>query len=227
MAPRQTTLDPSLIHELREAACQGATTRQLIDKVRGDFEAAESVIPILAYLRRAFFVPLPIILPLREDLGTGAFGNAIQVLFWFAALLTRDVDVEPWDWDRFWRKFPCKFSARDLEHLPTDVGDIGFTRTSNSPGDLYARVVYEVYVDKCGAFGPCGGEVYEQIRQLAAAFRDLIAQSVAGDSGNGLSMQIKFDYQIAEQGPKLHVVCMAEALREANVPLGEPAVSAR
>jgi hypothetical protein len=226
MTSRETTLDQGLIHELREMARDGATTRQLIDRVRGDYEAAEAVIPILAYLGRAFFVPLPTILPLREDLGTGAFGRAIQVAFWFAALLTRDLDVQPWDWDRFWRKFPGSFSAKDLESLSMAGGYVAFTHPSLSPRDIYARVLFEAYIDKSEAFGPSRREVYDQIQELASTYQKVITQTVPAGDGRPLSMPIKFEYQIADQGPKLHVVCMAQGLREVSSPLAEAASSA-
>jgi hypothetical protein len=214
------------MQELRQMARKGATTRQLVDRVRGDLAAAAAVIPMLAYLGRAFFVPLPTILPLREDLGTGAFGRAIQVAFWFAALLTRDLDAQPWDWDRFWRKFHGSFSARDLESLSMAGGHVGFTHPSSSPRDIYARVLFEVYIDKSETTGPACTEIYDQIRHLASAYQKVVTQTIPAGNGQPLSMPIKFEYQITDEGPKLHVVCMAQGLREVSAPLAEAASSA-
>jgi len=203
----------------------GATTRQLVDRVRGGTEAHAAVIPILGYLSKAFFVSLPTILPLREDLGTGAFGRAIQIAFWFGAALTRSVDVEPWDWDRFWAKFSGSFSAEELQSLPAAGGRVQFTRPSMFPQDLYARVLFETYIDKSEAFGPLGTELFEQVRQLATGFHEVLMQPAP--NGERLSVPMKFEYQVEDQGPKFHVVCMAHALREKGVQPTKPAAGAR
>lgn len=222
-------LNAALIGELRAMARQGKATRQLVDRIRKDFADGNAVIPILGHLRRAFFVPLPALLPLREDMGNGAYGRAMQLPFWFAGLLTQDVSYEPWNWDRFWSKFGGTFSAECLAKVFVPGGYIASAQPPAAPGDIYARAFFEAYLDTTGVFGPDDAQIYRQIRDLAKTFHAALTPAPPAPparAGEALPMPMKFEYQIEEQGPKFHVVCMAHAFREAGVSLAETASTA-
>ncbi len=64
-------LRDDLIRDLRAMVERGAKVRELANEINTRVSGSEpSVLLTLAYFRRAFCLPLPIILPLREWLGT-------------------------------------------------------------------------------------------------------------------------------------------------------------
>jgi len=64
-------LREDIIRDLRTLAARGARVREIADTINARLDNAQlSIIPTLAYFARAFFLPLPKILPLREWIGT-------------------------------------------------------------------------------------------------------------------------------------------------------------
>ena len=65
------TLREDLIQDLRKLATQGASVRELVNKINVRLGYRElEVIPTLAYFRKAFCLRLEKVLPIREWLGT-------------------------------------------------------------------------------------------------------------------------------------------------------------
>jgi hypothetical protein len=107
--------DSELIRELRRMALDGGQPADLIRCIQQkEGYAPDYIVPVLAYLRHTFGVPLRTILPLREEMGVGPESRALRVVFWFAAAMLADEECLPWDWHLFQRELKGDFNADDL-----------------------------------------------------------------------------------------------------------------
>jgi hypothetical protein len=216
----QTELDEKLLNELREMAREGKETKALVGRISQALRLpAHAMVPVLAYLCRAFSVPLPVVLPLREDEGEGAFGRAIQIAFWFSAALPRGDTVATWDWDLFWKEFGGAFDADEMQTDRVANGSIQFVVPPNHPDDKYVRAALEVYIDKVAALGPDPKALFQEVRRFESAIRARIGNVDGG------SLLLFPEYQIEEQGPKYRVVCMLRALQIGRRPAEAAAIS--
>lgn len=210
----ETALDEELVRQLRQVSCSGATTADLVALTALTLNVPLSSVPVLAYLAKAFFVPLEVVLPLREDGGMGPFGRALQVLFWFSSLFTEEVVALPWDWDEFRKQFEGGFQSSSLQTVPFPEGSLQFAHPPACPAGFYARALFEVYVDKVEASDPPAKEIHARIRRLANHFQEMIWGIPPDRNAQKESLHLKFEYhRIEDVGPKYRVVCMAHALR--------------
>lgn len=211
----QHHVDESLLRSLRERAARGAACRDLVGLLRQELDAPEGMVPILAYLCRAFEMPLPTLLPLKEDGGLGAFGRAVQVSFWFAAALHREGNVQEWDWDVFHRAFP-RFSA---DALRTTKVPGGFMAVLDGDDGRYVRSSFETLVDKQESFDPSEGEVFRRVEDFVKLFLETWNTDEEGD-GSKRPWRLKFESRVEDQGPKFRVTCMAQGLRSQTCAVG-------
>ncbi len=68
-ADEQTEPRPEVLRALRESAKRGATVRELVRLLHARF-GVHNLLPILWHFMKAFHLPLPAVLPIREWLGT-------------------------------------------------------------------------------------------------------------------------------------------------------------
>ena len=79
-----------LLRRMRALALRGASVRELVTEVRSQLGYGEDVvIPVLWYFARAFCLPLPSVLPIREWIGTDK-DEEIDALILPAIRSTRD-----------------------------------------------------------------------------------------------------------------------------------------
>jgi hypothetical protein len=68
---KQEDCRPDIIREMRAMACRGSTARDLVSFVQSELELRQdALLPVLWYFMKAYALPLPDVLPIREWLGT-------------------------------------------------------------------------------------------------------------------------------------------------------------
>ena len=93
---REPEARPELLSRLRALASRGTTVRELVTEVRSGLGyRGDAIVPVLWYLSQAFCVPLAIVLPIREWIGTDR-DKEIDAVILPAVMSTRD----QWDTPR-------------------------------------------------------------------------------------------------------------------------------
>jgi len=206
----QTILNEPLLDELREMARGGKTCEQLVDHIRESlYLPSDAMVPVLAYICRGFSIPLPIVLPLREDEGKGTFGRAINIPIWFVALMTENVTSDGWEWRQFCDDFGDRFDFESM--VPVMIGEATrwtkpWIRQIAIPGGpWYLRGLFEAYVDK--SYG-LNFDYFATVQRFATVYQNELAKC-----GFLSPLRTKMDFQLEEQGPIYRVVCMVQAIR--------------
>jgi len=214
------SFDVELIEALRLRARAGASVKDLAELMADRLGSEDAIIPMLGYLCRAFWVPLPVLLPFREDRGKGDFSRALQVVLWFSSLVSEGCDVLPWSWDDFQRLCGREFPNNASPAGRDDAGEIlRYWQPPNHPGVLVARGMIELNVDKVEALGTSSAELFQAVKRFTTRLRDLLsANRKVVDGAAKVAAALRMEFQIDEQGPMYRVICRVYVLKNDLTP---------
>lgn len=207
----QAATNEKLLTELQEMARDGANCDQLVQRIRESLQLpAENMVPVLAYLCRAFSIPLSLALPLREDEGNGAYGRAITIPIWFTSLVTGKLASNRWSWDEFYEEFtdPLDFDALEwipMEHLASKT-KASIRRIAKPEFPWYLEGVFETYIRK--SYSSDSG-LFGEVQHFANAY------SQERDKCKIVApLRTKIEFKIEDRGPIYWVACMVQAFRK-------------
>jgi hypothetical protein len=211
--------DPALIQELRMLALDGAKPVDLIRCIqKRECYAPNFVVPVLAYLRHAFGVPLRVILPLREEMGIGRDSNVLSVVFWFAATMLEHAELEPPNRDVYERM--NRFDKEALAAWRTD--ESSRLECARFPEGVYARGMLAILVDPDGI---SAADIQRRIRDFASQHQRMVAESINGTRGSRELPRMMMDFEIKPAGPTYRVECKVRTLIELIPHLNQPILS--